>query len=390
MSLCAIELVSRVQRTPRRGKSTQPRASERSERHPGFRAVSSDTPPKWGKSRDRSAAVAPRRARPAIWNAPAAPRRARPGLQILATLSQKTGRGFKNLKNLFGLSRSLFSLSYLCTMKNKLPLRVFSFFLQMLVVAVGLTACDLIDIHPYDTRISGPHDRNNHHIAQIEERCRGKQEVKFVLISDTQRWYDETHDAVRSINARGVDFVIHCGDLTDFGATKEFELMRDELQGLEAPYVCLIGNHDHLGNGVFVFRSMFGPEDFAFDAGDTHFVALNTNALENDYSVPIPNFAFIGDDRAALAPTVRRTVVAMHAMPFTDQFNDNVADIFQERLRQYPALQFCLCGHNHRTVVMQPFEDGIDYYQCGAAKSRQYLIFTLTSHGDKHCEVVDY
>ena len=45
----------------------------------------------------------------------------------------------------------------------------------MSATAFSLAACDLIDIHPYDTRISGPHDRNNHHIAQIEERCRGKQ-----------------------------------------------------------------------------------------------------------------------------------------------------------------------------------------------------------------------
>lgn len=262
--------------------------------------------------------------------------------------------------------------------------------MALAAVMVGLQGCDLIDVHPYYTDYHGVGQVNAKNIRRIEAAMAGRDSMTFAVLSDTQRWYDETHDAVRSINARGVDFVIHCGDLTDFGATKEFELMRDELQGLEAPYVCLIGNHDHLGNGVFVFRSMFGPEDFAFDAGDTHFVALNTNALENDYSVPIPNFAFIGDDRAVLAPTVRRTVVAMHAMPFTDQFNDNVADIFQERLRQYPALQFCLCGHNHRTVVMQPFDDGVDYYQCGAAKSRQYLIFTLTSHGDKHCEVVDY
>ena len=166
--------------------------------------------------------------------------------------------------------------------------------------------------------------------------------------------------------------------------------MRDELQGLEAPYVCLIGNHDHLGNGVFVFRSMFGPEDFAFDAGDTHFVALNTNALENDYSVPIPNFAFISDDRAALAPTVRRTVVAMHAQPTSEQFNNNVSDLFEWEIRKFPGLSFCLCGHGHKTQVNDLFGDGVLYYECGAAKKRQYLLFTLKADGTYSHEVVNY
>ena len=45
-----------VQCTPQRGKSSQPGASERSERHPGFRANPSDTPQR-GKSSDRSVQI---------------------------------------------------------------------------------------------------------------------------------------------------------------------------------------------------------------------------------------------------------------------------------------------------------------------------------------------
>ena len=45
-----------VQCTPQRGKSSQPGASEHSERHPGFRANPSDTPQR-GKSSDRSVQI---------------------------------------------------------------------------------------------------------------------------------------------------------------------------------------------------------------------------------------------------------------------------------------------------------------------------------------------
>ena len=117
--------------------------------------------------------------------------------------------------------------------------------------ALLLTACDIIDYHPYDTRTSGPHHLNASNIQRIEELYAGRDSVRFVLISDTQRWYDETREAVKSINARGdIDFVLHCGDISDFGVTREFELQRDILCKLNVPFVVLLGNHDCLGTAV--------------------------------------------------------------------------------------------------------------------------------------------
>ena len=69
-------------------------------------------------------------------------------------------------------------------------------------------------------------------------------------MGDSQRWYDETEDFVKEINKRNdIDFVIHGGDMSDFGLTKEFLWQRDIMNGLNVPYVALIGNHDCLGTG---------------------------------------------------------------------------------------------------------------------------------------------
>ena len=39
-------------------------------------------------------------------------------------------------------------------------------------------------------------------------------------MGDSQRWYDETLDFVGEINKRDdIDFVIHGGDMSDFGVT---------------------------------------------------------------------------------------------------------------------------------------------------------------------------
>jgi 3',5'-cyclic AMP phosphodiesterase CpdA len=61
-----------------------------------------------------------------------------------------------------------------------------------------------------------------------------------VFTGDTQGWFDDTKDMVKSINNHHtIDFVVHGGDITDFGITKEFEWQRDILNGLQVPYVVI-------------------------------------------------------------------------------------------------------------------------------------------------------
>ena len=260
--------------------------------------------------------------------------------------------------------------------------------LPALCLTAALTGCDLIEYHPYDSRVDGERLHNAAAIKRIERETAGRETVRFAVISDTQRWYDETGAIVDAINARpDVDFVIHCGDQTDFGLTREWEWMARELKRLRPPYVCLIGNHDCLGTGGDVFRALYGDPNFSFDVGTTHFVCLNTNAFEYDYSTAIPDFDFLRTDRETLPASTRRTVVAMHAAPHTDQFNNNVAEVFQLVLHRYPGLAFCLCGHTHHTQHQDLFGDGIVYHTCGAAHGRTYLLFTLTEDGYTYEEV---
>ena len=144
-----------------------------------------------------------------------------------------------------------------------------------------LSGCELIEYHPYDTRIYGDKGINYTQIEKIENSCSSKESIHFILMGDSQRCYDETEDFVHHVNARNdIDFVIHGGDVSDFGLTREFIWARDIMNKLKVPYVTLIGNHDVLGNGKAVFEEIFGTDNFSFIAGKTKFVCLNTNALE--------------------------------------------------------------------------------------------------------------
>lgn len=242
--------------------------------------------------------------------------------------------------------------------------------------------CDLIDYHPYDVRIDGETDINDKNIARIETLCQGKDTLRFAFMGDSQRWYDETQDFVTDVNRRDdIDFVIHGGDLSDFGVTDEFLWQRDILNRLKMPYVALIGNHDCLGTGEETFRAVFGNPNFAFIAGRVKFVCLNTNAIEYDYSRPIPDFDFMENEMTERADEFDRTVVAMHIRPYCGEFNNNVARVFQRYVNLYPDIQFCLAAHEHRLAEEDLFDDGIMYYLSDCMKHRNYYIFTLTPDG---------
>ena len=260
---------------------------------------------------------------------------------------------------------------------------IFSF---ILVTAVS---CSTLDIHPYDCDIKGERDINARNIAKIEEYTNAKKEFTFAFISDTQRWYDETEDVVKSINGKGVNFVIHGGDLTDFGATYEFLWQRDILEGLQMPWVALIGNHDCLGSGEQAFEAVFGKLNFHFTAGNVLFVCLNTNALEYDYNTPVPDFSYISNLLENLPEYVTKTVFVMHARPYADGFNNNVAEVFDYASRRFPNVQFYLFGHEHKRMEKDLFNTGLIYYGVPNIEKRQYYLFTIKENGYE-CEIVDF
>ncbi len=275
-------------------------------------------------------------------------------------------------------------------MKTHLPVMKFQVPHLLLIIGVALlSSCDMIDYHPYNVDIDGPRNLIAKNISLIEQQCAGKDTIRFVQISDTQRWYDETQDLVKAINKiPNLDFVIHTGDQTDFGLSKEYIWMRQILMGLKVPYVCAIGNHDCIGTGESAYRAMYGPDNFSFNAAFLHVVSLNTNAYEYDYSNDIPNFSFIKDDIASVPDTITTSIVAMHVGPYMYQFNDNVAEYFNYRTRQYPGLQFCICGHDHKFRTYYPFQDeGPVYYECGAANLKCYILYQVTRNSYTH-EVV--
>ena len=258
-------------------------------------------------------------------------------------------------------------------------------------MAAVLTSCDLIDYHPYDVHITGDTDINAKNIARIEAGCLDKQQVRVAVIGDSHRWYDELKLFVTAINNRNdIDFVIHDGDISEYGYTQEFLWTRDYLNGLKVPYVALLGNHDCLGTGRDTYRAVFGDTDFSFIAGRIKFVCLNTNALEYDYSDPIPDFEFIKAQATERADEFDCSVGVMHARPGDDVFNNNVDEVFHYYMTQLPQLMCCINGHGHSLKHDDLMGDGIIYHQTGSLDDRIYLLFTFNNDGTYSYEEVAF
>jgi len=265
-----------------------------------------------------------------------------------------------------------------------------SLYILFIYILSFLNSCELFDIHPYDAKITGKKYINKENILKIESQFSQRDTIRYAFISDSQRWHDELDDFVKVINKRNdIDFIIHGGDITDFGLTKEFLWQRDILEQLKQPYVVLLGNHDCLANGEEVFEQIFGQVNFSFIAGKTKFLALNTNALESDYSNPIPDFSFIKQEESKDLDRFEKTVVLMHARPTSEQFNNNVADVFQYSIKQFPNLLYCNNGHDHQYQEEDIFQDNIIYYGTPNIGKRQFLIFTITNDSYSH-ELLSY
>ena len=265
----------------------------------------------------------------------------------------------------------------------------------------------MVENQPYAARITGKTDLNTIYARELSAAGL-RLPFSFAFITDTQGSLDEMRQAIGIIRSRkDIDFIVHGGDLTDFGIVKEFIWARDIMEEAGIPYITVIGNHDCLGNGNDTFDYIFGPENFSFNIGPVHFLCLNTIALEYDYSRPVPDLDFIERDILSVAETntqhpdsITHSIVVMHSRPYDEQFNNNVAKPFNYYISQLPGMDigksgsdtcdkgFCINGHNHAIAVSDIFDNGILYYQCADMGKRTFFIFTVTDDGYDYETVV--
>ncbi|MHB0999237.1 MAG: outer membrane protein assembly factor BamB family protein [Armatimonadota bacterium] len=111
-------------------------------------------------------------------------------------------------------------------------------------------------------------------------------------------------------------FVIASGDLVNVADNlSEFESLMDAFSKVSVPVIKGIGNHDIIYNiGHKNYRSFCGPEYYSFNAGNCHFVLLDSTRFNDEQK------AWLQKDLAA-APKGSRRIFIQHYLPSRANMN---------------------------------------------------------------------
>jgi 3',5'-cyclic-AMP phosphodiesterase len=251
-----------------------------------------------------------------------------------------------------------------------------------LLVMLGLNSCEKFEYSPHEVLLrAGEKNLNQVQAAQIQALgLQPGDTIRIALISDTQRFYDETQAAVEDINSRSrqkgkrIHFVIHGGDITDFGLMDEYRWIHDRLQKLQMPYLAVIGNHDCVGNGKVIFEEMYGPHDFSVTFARNRFVFLNTNSLEYKKNIP-PHLHNLQKGLEDVQNYDNAFVIG-HVPPFDQDFDRSKEEDFATLVRQY-KVKYSIHGHQHNHRLHRPYGDGQDYLVIGSVEKNYYVVMTI-------------
>jgi 3',5'-cyclic-AMP phosphodiesterase len=258
------------------------------------------------------------------------------------------------------------------------------------LLALSLVSCkDLFQYSPNEVRLE-EHEKNlNQKNIQKIRALNPKENFRFILIGDSQRFYEEVDDFVASVNTLDdVAFVVLAGDITDFGLNREYRWMAERLNKLKMPYVGVIGNHDMLANGSEVYKQMFGEENFSFTYAGTKIVCLNTCSNERGFDGTIPNIPWLTKE---LTDTLGydNAFVVSHMPPFDVGFDKRMEQSYAQLMSSNKRIRMSLHGHQHTASRTSPYGDGFEYLVVGSMNKRSYFVVSVGEKG-AHVENREY
>jgi predicted phosphodiesterase len=256
---------------------------------------------------------------------------------------------------------------------------------QYILFAVAIllfSSCEKVfDYSPYVIDFDEDNsDVNSRSIAKIAKQNNSDNVITIAFTGDSHRSFDELDDFVSSVNNLNretqIDFVVHVGDLADFGLPKQYLWSNEYLLKLEVPYIAVIGNHDLVSNGGDAYQQMFGVYNFSFVYDSVKFIVINTNSLEFENNGKVPDINWL---RAQLKPdgAFGKAVVLFHVAPMHGEFDPNLIDDFSDALSENQNVLFVAHGHMHDFSVTVPYADSIPYVNVYSVEHKKYNVIRI-------------
>ncbi len=247
---------------------------------------------------------------------------------------------------------------------------------------LAMVSCNgLFDYSPYAIDFNAENRNvNERNVAKITAQDNDDGVITIAFTGDSHRFYDELNDFVGAVNRMNdtlqVDFVVHVGDLADFGLPKQYLWSNACLLQLDVPYVAVIGNHDLVSNGGDSYKTMFGPFNTRFVYDSIKFIILNTNSLEFGMNGKVPDIPWL-DSELSPGKDFKKAVVLFHVGPDHGEFDERLREEFGATLARYDNVLFAVHGHIHSFSIYEPFSDGIPFINVYGVEYRKLNVIRI-------------
>ena len=239
-----------------------------------------------------------------------------------------------------------------------------------------LYSCDKFEYNQYQVSPEEGHSEiNKKNINRLSKQS--KDTIRVAIIGDSQRFYTSTFNVIEDINSRNdLDFVIHTGDLVDFGLQREFTAMHNLLSKITIPYMAVIGNHDMIANGPEIYREMYGDDNFSFHFQNYKFIYLNSNGMEAQSNHSLPNINWLECELADTS-SFQNAFVINHVPPGHVDFDNSLEDEYRNILNASGKVLISINGHNHDYAFSQLTDDAVAYLNSYSTTTEKYVVVTI-------------
>jgi predicted phosphodiesterase len=175
-------------------------------------------------------------------------------------------------------------------------------------------------------------------------------EFTFVVLGDTRTQHHIHRAVVERIQTLAPDFVLHTGDLVEFGNdAHEWETFFEIEQELmtHTPFFSTLGNHE--GNSPYYFDLFYLPGNerwYSFDYGNARFLCLKVNSI---WGFGPGSEQYVWLEETLAANTQPWLFVYFHIPPYTStqsSLEDTVRRTLTPLFEQY-GVDVVFTGHEH-------------------------------------------
>lgn len=119
-----------------------------------------------------------------------------------------------------------------------------------------------------------------HQVARIKDALEGKRAFRFAVVGNINNSIGIfERKIIPQLNHSGVDFVVSAGNAVSGNGEDKYRALYRSLSHLKLPYLLAFGDNEYSRIGAYRFYDHFGPYHFAFDAGNSQFLFLDSSGL---------------------------------------------------------------------------------------------------------------